>query len=179
MLRLLRASLTLLLATLSWLHLTIIEPIVAFWEERVLALWEEWFMSLVRQAFEETTRFLNGISAWFLSTFSNERRSYRQQLRNAWQDNSWQRWWGEAASRPSTLNALVASLTAQQQKQAASAEQRPGSASGAGMQCAGDYWGPGESTKTCMGLKLPARRCRGLRQRLPHQSPRVGSGRRI
>lgn len=100
-------------ATLRWLQLQVIEPIVRWWEEVVLGSWEEWLLALVRQGFEETTRFLNALGAWFLSLFSKS--SYREQLRRSWQQNSWQQWWCEAAARPSTLNALVATLVEQQQ----------------------------------------------------------------
>ncbi|GIL73386.1 hypothetical protein Vretimale_17555 [Volvox reticuliferus] len=104
-----------LLSLISWGHLQLVEPIVRWWEEVVLGSWEEWLLALVRQGFEEATRFLNALGAWFLSIFSQ--RSYREQLRKAWQENSWQQWWGEVATRPSTLNALVASLVAQQQQE--------------------------------------------------------------
>ncbi|GFR48097.1 hypothetical protein Agub_g9782 [Astrephomene gubernaculifera] len=103
-----------LLAVLTWAQLQVIEPVVRWWEEVVLGSWEEWVLALVRQGFEETTRFLNGLGAWFLSLFSKH--SYREQLRRSWQENSWQQWWGEVARRPSTLNALVANLVAQQQQ---------------------------------------------------------------
>ncbi|GLI64543.1 hypothetical protein VaNZ11_007837 [Volvox africanus] len=104
-----------LLSLISWGHLQLVEPVVRWWEEVVLGSWEEWLLALVRQGFEEATRFLNALGAWFLSIFSQ--RSYREQLRKTWQENSWQQWWGEVATRPSTLNALVASLIAQQQQQ--------------------------------------------------------------
>ncbi|KAG2482947.1 hypothetical protein HYH03_018172 [Edaphochlamys debaryana] len=104
------------LTVLSWAHLHLVEPIVRWWEEVVLGSWEEWLLALVRQAFEETTRFLNFVGAWLLDLINKQR--YREHLRSAWQDNSWQQWWGEVASRPSTLNALVARVVAQQDKQA-------------------------------------------------------------
>jgi hypothetical protein len=104
-----------LIALVSWAHLQLVEPIVRWWEEVVLGSWEEWLLALVRQGFEETTRFLNALGTWFLSMFSQ--RSYREHLRRGWQENSWQQWWGEVSTRPSTLNALVANLVAQQQQQ--------------------------------------------------------------
>jgi hypothetical protein len=102
-------------AIVCWAQLSVLEPVVRWWEEVVLGSWEEWILALVRQGFEETTRFLNGIATWFLQLLNKQR--YRDQLRRAWQENSWQQWWGQVATRPSTLNALVANLVAQQQQQ--------------------------------------------------------------
>ncbi|PNW76314.1 hypothetical protein CHLRE_12g541352v5 [Chlamydomonas reinhardtii] len=102
-------------AIVCWAQLSVLEPVVRWWEEVVLGSWEEWLLALVRQGFEETTRFLNGIATWFLQLLSKQR--YRDQLQRAWQENSWQQWWGQVATRPSTLNALVANLVAQQQQE--------------------------------------------------------------
>ncbi len=79
----------------------------------MLGSWEEWLLALVRQAFEETTRFLNGLGAWFLGLFSHS--DYRTQLKRTWQDQAWPKWWATAAARPSAFNALVASLVKQQE----------------------------------------------------------------
>lgn len=100
---------------ICWAHLAVVEPLAHFWE-RCLSYWEEWVMAVVRQAFEEVTRFLNGLAAWLLS-ISNPQ--YRDSLRQSWRHDqeAWQRWWKDVAARPSTLNALVASLASQHQQE--------------------------------------------------------------
>ena len=91
------------LILLRSLHTHIVAPFVHWWEETVLGSWEELVRTLVRQGFDEATRFLNGFVAWLLSLFNHH---YRDTLRKSW-DN--QKWWHHA-HQPSTFNALVAGM---------------------------------------------------------------------
>lgn len=104
------------LALLRWFHLSVVEPCVRWWEDTVLALWEEWVVALVRQTFEEVLRFLNGVASTALAVVNPR---HRDGLRQSWrrEEEKWQQWWKEVQARPSTLNALVASLAQQQQEQ--------------------------------------------------------------
>lgn len=50
------------MAVLMALHAMLVQPIVAFWNEGVLTVVEETILSLVRQAFDQTGRTINGTS---------------------------------------------------------------------------------------------------------------------
>ncbi len=95
----------------AWLHAVVVF-FVDWWEYRVLTPWEEFVTSTVRHGFHEAARIFNGFSAWFLSFFNAR---HRQSLKESWQHNPWQKWWGEVESRPSTLNAILANLSEQDQ----------------------------------------------------------------
>lgn len=79
-------------------------------------------MGVIRQSFQDATRFLNGLSAWLLSFFQ---RDYRETLRRSWQDNPWHSWWHQAQARPSTLNALIAAMQQQEAPHVAAPGQGP------------------------------------------------------
>lgn len=89
---------------IHWLHARIARPLVEWWDETVLGTWEESLKSIIREAFQATNRFLNGISAWVLGVFDSD---YRENLKKSWkQQQDWHSWWRE--DHASTLNAVIA-----------------------------------------------------------------------
>lgn len=100
---------------LSRFHAAVVVPLVVWWETVVLGQWEEMVLSWVRQVFQETARFINGFIALVLTFISREYRGYRDSLRKSWEQNPWQKWWQQMQSRPSTFNAILASLQQQEE----------------------------------------------------------------
>ncbi len=97
-----------LFAFLCLLHAYIVAPLVHWWEETVLGSGEELVRTIVRQGFDEGTRFLNGLVAWLLSLFNHH---YQDTMRTSWNTHGpWQKWWHQAHNRPTTFNALVAGM---------------------------------------------------------------------
>ncbi len=100
---LLAAALHFAFSLVCWLHAHTARPLVEWWDDTVLGVWEESVKSVVREAFVQTYRFLNGASAWVLSVFDT---NYAESLRSSWkQQQDWHSWWAE--DRQSTLNAVV------------------------------------------------------------------------
>lgn len=95
------------LSVLSWFHQYVVVPLVQAWDRYVLSTWEEAVLSSFRGWSQEVARTVNGVSAWFLSRFY---RDYRDSLRKSWDHNPWQNWWSQVQTRPSTLNAIIASM---------------------------------------------------------------------
>jgi hypothetical protein len=91
------------LSAFLWLQHHLYHPVAEWWVETVLGTWEESIKSVIREAFAQVTRFLNGLSAWVVSLFDN---SYYQSLKRSWrQQHAWQAWWRE--ERQSTFNAVI------------------------------------------------------------------------
>ena len=66
--------------------------------------WEESLKSVIREAFSNLTRFLNGFFSWVVSLFVDK--DYAHALRtNFNRTAAWQSWWSE--ERQSTFNALI------------------------------------------------------------------------
>lgn len=100
----LRACVWVILLMLRHVQAHVLHPIAEWWLNTIVGTWEESLKSIIREAFSNTTRFVNGFFAWMVSLFVD--RDYKTDTNSNFQRQTpWQRWWMEP--RTSTFNALI------------------------------------------------------------------------
>ena len=99
-----RASLWVCLLMLRHIQAHVLHPIAEWWLSTVVGTWEESSKSVIREAFSNTTRFVNGFFSWIYTTFFD--RTYRESTKSTYaRQTAWEIWWQEP--RMSTFNALI------------------------------------------------------------------------
>ena len=99
-----RASLWVCLLMLRHIQAHVLHPIAEWWLNTVVGTWEESSKSVIREAFSNTTRFVNGFFSWIYTTFFD--RTYRESTKSTYaRQTAWEIWWQEP--RMSTFNALI------------------------------------------------------------------------
>ena len=99
-----RASLWVCLLMLRHIQAHVLHPIAEWWLSTVVGTWEESSKSVIREAFSNTTRFVNGFFSWIYTTFFD--RTYRESTKSTYaRQTAWELWWQEP--RMSTFNALI------------------------------------------------------------------------
>ena len=92
------------LIILRWIQAQFFHPLAEWWLENVLGTWEESLKSVIREAFGNLTRVVNGFFTSVVSLFVD--REYGSAQRYRWSRTAaWQNWWGQ--ERNSTFNALI------------------------------------------------------------------------
>lgn len=92
------------LILLRWVQKQFLHPLAEWWLDTVLGTWEESLKSVIREAFSNLTRFVNGFFASVVALFVDK--EYASTLRtNFNRTAAWRSWWGE--ERQSTFNALI------------------------------------------------------------------------
>ena len=92
------------LILLRWIQKQFVHPVAEWWLENVLGTYEESLKSIIREAFSNLTRFLNGFFASVVALFVDK--EYASTFRtNFNRTAAWQSWWGE--NKQSTFNALI------------------------------------------------------------------------
>ena len=92
------------LILLRWIQKQFIHPLAEWWLESVLGTYEESLKSVIREAFSNLTRFVNGFFASVVALFVNK--DYANTLQtNYSRTAAWQSWWGE--NKQSTFNAMI------------------------------------------------------------------------
>ncbi len=92
------------LILLRWIQKQFVHPVAEWWLESVLGTYEESLKSIIREAFSNLTRFLNGFFASVVALFVDK--EYASTFRtNFNRTAAWQSWWGE--NKQSTFNALI------------------------------------------------------------------------
>ena len=92
------------LVILRWIQAQFFHPLAEWWLENVLGTWEESLKSVIREAFGNLTRVVNGFFTSVVSLFVD--REYGSAQRYRWSRTAaWQNWWGQ--ERNSTFNALI------------------------------------------------------------------------
>ena len=99
-----RASLWVCLLMLRHVQAHVLQPIAEWWLNTVVGTWEESSKSVIREAFSNTTRVVNGFFSWIYTTFFD--RTYRESTKSTYaRQTAWEKWWQEP--RMSTFNALI------------------------------------------------------------------------
>ncbi|EIE26467.1 hypothetical protein COCSUDRAFT_39557 [Coccomyxa subellipsoidea C-169] len=92
------------LIVLRFIQKQFIHPLAEWWLESVLGTYEESLKSVIREAFSNLTRFLNGFFASVVALFVDKEYANTLQT-NYSRTAAWQSWWGE--NKQSTFNALI------------------------------------------------------------------------
>ncbi len=99
-----RASLWVVLLMLRHIQAHVLHPIAEWWLNTVVGTWEESSKSVIREAFSNTTRFVNGFFSWIYTTFFDN--TYRESTKSTYaRQTAWEAWWKK--DRMSTFNALI------------------------------------------------------------------------
>ena len=99
-----RASLWVVLLMLRHIQAHVLHPIAEWWLNTVVGTWEESSKSVIREAFSNTTRFVNGFFSWIYTTFFDN--TYRESTKSTYaRQTAWEVWWQK--DRMSTFNALI------------------------------------------------------------------------
>ena len=92
------------LILLRWIQKQFIHPLAEWWLESVLGTYEESLKSVIREAFSNLTRFVNGFFASVVALFVNKEYASTLQT-NYSRTAAWQSWWSE--NKQSTFNAMI------------------------------------------------------------------------
>ena len=99
-----RAAVWVVLLLLRHIQAHVLHPFAEWWLNNVVGTWEESIKSVIREAFSNTTRFINGFFTWVVTLFVDK--DHRKESKSTYtRANAWQTWWDQP--RISTFNALI------------------------------------------------------------------------